>query len=276
MIRHLISSYNNLMTGKPLIGNMITSGICYGCGDALAQKIEKANGKRDKYDFSRMTVYTMFGFLCGGPAYYLWFKKLHHLDGVVKNFIIFRENNQISKNIARVYNKRLSHLRLSTTHDHVPEAIKDAIKKTGHFLTAEEELLISKLVDVRDPVVRSKTVMAIQIMADQFIFSALYPFYFIIITATLLALIKDMKERKKIENNEQNEKYVSKSIYEHAVESTQLSYKKWWQIYSADLMVFPMIQLVNFAFIPPHLNVMYISVVNIFWNAYLCYVGSEH
>jgi len=276
MIRFVISSYNHFMTTKPMIGNMLTSGVCYGAGDVLAQKIEKHQGKRKYYDFSRIGIYASFGFLFGGPAYYLWFKKLHHLDGVVKNFIIYRENNLISKNIARVYNRRLAHLRLSNTPEQMPEAIKDTIKKTGHFLTPEQELLISKLVDVKDPIVRSKTVMAIQIMADQFIFSALYPFYFVILTGSALALVNDFKERIKNAKRLNPVELNQKSLIQHLKDSANISYKKWWQIYSADLMVFPMIQLINFAFIPPHLNVVYLSVVNIFWNAYLCYVGSEH
>jgi hypothetical protein len=274
---HLFRIYNRYIESNPFTGNCITSGICYGAGDALAQTIEKKSGKREKYDFARMATYGAFGLFFGGPAYYLWFKKIHHMDAIIKNFMIHRENKYVAKQIQRVYTMKLKIIRFNNKDSSTGSSVKKHVEKHGRFLNETEEEMIKKLVDVNDPIVKSKTTMGMQILADQFVFSALYPFYFIMISGLMMTganLLKD-KDLEKKEGYRKFE-YIMHKYSQSFKTNGENSIKKWPVIYSTDLMVWPVLQIINFTFVPPHLNSIYVNVVNIFWNAFLCSVGGEH
>jgi hypothetical protein len=274
---YLFRTYNRFIESNPFIGNCVTSGVCYGAGDALAQTIEKKMGKREKYDFARMATYGAFGLCFGGPAYYLWFKKIHHMDAIIKNFMIHRENKYVANQIQRVYTMKLKKIRFSNTNSSTGSCVKQYVEKNGRFLNPEEEQMIKKLVDVNDPIVKSKTTMGMQILADQFVFSALYPFYFIMLSGLMMTgvnLTRD-KELKEKQGYQKLEHVVNK--FRDGIKSNgENSIKKWPIIYSTDLMVWPVLQIINFTFVPPHLNSIYVNVINVFWNAFLCSVGGEH
>ena len=274
----LFRNYNLFIEKKPLLANCATSGFCYGAGDALAQTIEKKMGKRKEYDFQRMFTYGLFGLCFGGPAYYFWFKKIHHMDHMIKNFMIFRENKYVANQIQRVYNMKLKKIRFSNKEGNTGTTVKEYIEKNGRFLNQEEEQMIKKLVDVNDPIVRSKTTMGSQILADQFIFSSLYPFYFILISGLMMTTGNLIKDKKLAEKKDSLDKglYVA-NVYKNSFKTNlDNSIKKWPVIYSTDLMVWPVLQIINFTFIPPHLNSIYVNFINIFWNSFLCYIGGEH
>lgn len=274
----IFKAYNVFIEKKPLLANCATSGFCYGAGDALAQTVEKKMGKRKEYDFQRMLTYGLFGLCFGGPAYYFWFKKIHHMDHMIKNFMIFRENKYVANQIQRVYNMKLKKIRFSNKEGNTGTTVKEYIEKNGRFLNQEEEQMIKKLVDVNDPIVRLKTTMGSQILADQFIFSSLYPFYFILISGLMMTTGNLMKDKKLADKKDSLDKglYVA-NVYKNSF-NTNLdnSIKKWPVIYSTDLMVWPVLQIINFTFVPPHLNSIYVNFINIFWNSFLCYIGGEH
>ena len=48
---------------------------------------------------------------------------------------------------------------------------------------------------------------------------------------------------------------------------------KWLTIFFTDCAIWPQLQMINFAFVPPHLQAVYVNVLNVFWNAFICYVS---
>ncbi len=43
----LLSLYNNALLSKPLLVTSLSTGVCYGTGDYIAQNIEINQGKRE-------------------------------------------------------------------------------------------------------------------------------------------------------------------------------------------------------------------------------------
>jgi len=121
------------------------------------------------------------------------------------------------------------------------------------------------------PIIRSKTILVSKIYADQFIFSVLYPIFFMITTGVMLENSKKedleyLKEHKMI-----NTEKIKKS-FDKAVTNVKDKFAK---IYVTDCAVWPLIQMANFAFIPGHLQPIFVNTVNIFWNAFICYVSQD-
>ncbi|ODV65451.1 hypothetical protein HYPBUDRAFT_114012 [Hyphopichia burtonii NRRL Y-1933] len=67
----LYSKYNQLLTRRPLLTNIITTGALFGTGDYLAQKI--SNGKFDSARLARAMVY---GSIFFAPIGTKWYKTL--------------------------------------------------------------------------------------------------------------------------------------------------------------------------------------------------------
>ena len=63
-----------------------------------------------------------------------------------------------------------------------------------------------------------------------------------------------------------------KNSFSDSVENVK---KKFLNIYITDCAVWPLVQMANFAFIPPHLQPIFVNGVNIFWNAFLCYSSQD-
>ncbi|CDW75552.1 sym1p [Stylonychia lemnae] len=62
---------------------------------------------------------------------------------------------------------------------------------------------------------------------------------------------------------------MSGHTFEHSI--NQVS-KKLWPTYCTSLKIWPLISVLNFAFVPPHFQVFFVNVFSVFWNAYLSYV----
>lgn len=88
------------------------------------------------------------------------------------------------------------------------------------------------------------TIKAIKILADQIIFSSLYTLFFLSAIPTFTG--------------------------------EKVSYSKFPEIYITDWKVWPLLQLINFTFIPPYLQPIYVNLFNIAWNAYLSYSIGGH
>ena len=51
---------------------------------------------------------------------------------------------------------------------------------------------------------------------------------------------------------------------------------KYLTIYVTDCAVWPLIQIGNFAFVPAIYQPIFVNFINIFWNAFICYVAQGH
>lgn len=51
--------------------------------------------------------------------------------------------------------------------------------------------------------------------------------------------------------------------------------KSYWTALSANWMVWPWIQLVNFKFVPLHHRVLVVNIISIGWNCFLSMINSE-
>ncbi|KER24906.1 hypothetical protein T265_07530 [Opisthorchis viverrini] len=49
-----------------------------------------------------------------------------------------------------------------------------------------------------------------------------------------------------------------------------------WPAYIADMMLWPLLQAINFGFLPTRYRVTYIAVFTCLWNTYLCYLNFQH
>jgi hypothetical protein len=117
-----------------------------------------------------------------------------------------------------------------------------------------------------------KTILAGQVYADQFIFSAIYPVIFMMTTGIMI----DNTKKEDFEYIKEH-KFVN-------IQKIKDSYNKNWQnvkdkyltIYATDCAVWPLAQIANFAFIPSIYQPIYVNILNIFWNAFICFVSQGH
>ena len=121
-------------------------------------------------------------------------------------------------------------------------------------------------------VFRSKTILAGQVYADQFIFSLIYPIIFMMSTGLMLDNISP-EHWKYIKENKKFNFEMMKSSFDKNWENVK---NKYLTIYMTDCAVWPLIQIGNFAFVPAIYQPIFVNFINIFWNAFLCYVSQGH
>lgn len=243
----LLSLYNNSLKSKPLLITSLSTGVCYGAGDYIAQSIEKNQGKREEFDVKRLIVFSVFGIVGGGPVYYAWFSKIHNMPAFVEGIVKWNEKRTLTRHFRKELN---DHLLNNKIGDLSMKTFRNNYKL--HFDTIEK------------PIIRSKTILVAKIYADQFIFSVLYPVFFMMTTGVMLDLTNNANKRN--------------------FSGLSDSFKKAWtnvknkfiQIYVADCAVWPLVQMANFAFIPAHLQPIFVNIVNIGWNTFLSYVSQGH
>lgn len=236
---NLLSIYNKILKSRPLLITSISSGICYCAGDYIAQTIEKKQNKRNDYDYKRLAVFTTFGTFAGGPIYYAWFNKIHNMPIFIENIVKWNEKRILAKHFSNEFN---SDMNLKTF----------AFNYKKHIDTIEK------------PVIRSKTILVAQIYADQFIFSVIYPIFFMITTGVMLDVVHT------------KEKFTWNSFTD-SIKKAWINVKdKYFQIYVADCAFWPLAQMANFAFIPPHLQPIFVNILNIGWNTFLSYTSQGH
>jgi len=246
MFTRLLSGYNNALARRPILVTSLSTGFCYGSGDMLAQYIEKKQGTRVDYDYHRLAVFTGFGTMMAGPVYYSWFSKINKMPLFLENVVRWNQQRILTANFKKqlhehIYNKKLENFSMKQFREQFKHNF-DTIDK---------------------PLIRSKTVLVSKVYADQFIFSVIYPVFFMISTGMLLDLTKRDK---------------SKTILESFSDSIANVKAKFAKIYMADLAIWPLVQMANFAFIPAPIQPIFVNIVNIGWNAFLSYVsrGNGH
>jgi len=255
--------YSVAMERHPKIGTSLTTGVCYGLGDVLAQKIEKMQNKRTEYDWHRTLVFTVFGTVLGGPIYYAWFSKLAKTPALLERIVKYNEARILrdkfgAKIREAMYNKQIDTLSFKQFREECKE----------NFMRFEE------------PIVRSKTVLTAKILLDQFVFSTMYPIFFLITTGVMLktskplydSFFEDDPTKKKTLRDSCNKELLKKSFNDGITDVKN----KFMGIYLMDCAVWPMAQMINFSFMPQHLQAVYVNVLNIGWNTFLCYTSQSH
>lgn len=243
----ILSAYNKALQTKPLLITSLSTGACYCAGDYIAQTIEKKQGKRDTYDMQRLMVFTIFGVTCGGPIYYVWFSKIHNMPQFIENVVKWNERRVLTRHFQT---ELRNHLNTNNLDVLSMKTFRNNYK--AHFDTIEK------------PIIRSKTVLVAKIYADQFIFSVLYPVFFMMTTGVALDVVKSPEP-------------ITFDSFSNAVSKSWTNVKnKFVQIYIADCAVWPLAQMANFAFIPAHLQPIFVNFMNIGWNTFLSYTSQGH
>jgi hypothetical protein len=247
----MLSLYNKALQRSPLLVTSLTTSFCYGIGDGIAQKIEIHQGKREEYDKKRLVVFTIFGLAFGGPIYYAWFSKIDKMPFLIERIVKWNERRLLTQ-----------HFRSQLSQNLKNNTIENMSMK--NFRTQYK----NNFDNIEKPLIRSKTVLVAKIYADQFIFSVLYPIFFMITSGTMLH----------IANNHQE------NTLDSIVETTKVGFVKSWKnvkekfahIYVMDCALWPLVQMANFAFIPSHLQPIFVNMVNIGWNTFLSYASQNH
>lgn len=243
----LLGLYNGALQSKPLLVTSLSTGVCYGAGDYIAQTIEKNQGKRENYDLKRLTVFTIFGTVAGGPVYYAWFSKIHNMEIFIERIVKWNEKRTLANHFKIELHKHLS-----------SNSLGDLSMKTFRTNYKAHFDLIDK------PIIRSKTVLVAKIYADQFIFSVIYPIFFMMTTGVALDMVNQKEE-------------ITIQSFTNSVKKAWTNVKdKFAQIYVADCAVWPLAQMANFAFIPAHLQPIFVNFINIGWNTFLSYTSQGH
>ena len=243
----ILSAYNNALKAKPLLVTSLSTGVCYGLGDWIAQTIEKYQHKRDSYDIKRLGVFALFGTCAGGPVYYAWFSKIHNMPIFVENIVKWNEKRTLTRHFRQELNRHLENNDISSMS---MKNFRTSYK--AHFDIIEK------------PVIRSKTILVAKIYADQFIFSVLYPIFFMMSTGVMLDVVNEPDAR------------TPSGIIKSISKAWMNVKNKFIQIYVADCAVWPLAQMANFAFVPEHLQPIFVNVMNIGWNTFLSYTSQSH
>jgi len=243
----ILSIYNKSLQSKPLLVTSLSTGVCYGTGDYIAQSIEKKQGKREQYDLKRLAVFTIFGTIAGGPIYYTWFNKIHNMPAFIETVVRWNEKRTLTRYFKKELNEHL-----------LNNKIGDLSMKTFRINYKSHFDIIEK------PIIRSKTILVAKIYADQFIFSVLYPVFFMITTGVMLDFTNNPTERN-----------LSGLMNSFTKAWTNVK-NKFIQIYVADCAIWPLVQMANFAFVPTHLQPIFVNLMNIGWNTFLSYVSQGH
>lgn len=251
------------MESHPKIGTSLTTGACYGAGDLMAQKIEKNQGKRDSYDWHRTLTFTVFGTVFGGPIYYIWFKKLKNTPALLERIVKYNQTKILTNKFKKEFNKAIYENKLDNL------SFKE-------FRTKFRE----NFDNFEKPLIRSKTILTTKILLDQFIFSVFYPMFFLITSGMMVKTTKPLYdsifEKDEIKKKELRDKFNLELVKKSFDEGITDIKNKFLGIYVLDCAVWPMAQMINFSFVPQHLQPVYVNILNIGWNTFLCYTAQSH
>ena len=95
------------LNAKPLLVTSVSSCLCYCAGDQLAQYIELKTNKRNNMDYQRTINMTIFGLTIGGPLYYAWFKKVHHIDKLFELLVKWNYERQLKAKLVNSFTKHI-------------------------------------------------------------------------------------------------------------------------------------------------------------------------
>lgn len=244
----LLYSYNRLLKANPLTVTSLTTGFCYGLGDFLAQSLEIRQGKKDSYNTYRLAVMGVYGTFLGGPIFYAWFSRIDRIPQLLEKIVAWNEKRILVSHFSRELGERLNS--------------KNIIDMS---MTAFRQSYKANFDIIDKPIIRSKTILVAKIYADQFLFSPLYICFFLLSTG----LMMDFPNYK---SNQPIYPQFKKSL----LSTWQNVKSKFINIYVTDCAVWPLAQMANFAFVPSHLQPIFVNVVNVAWNTFLSYASQGH
>ena len=253
---YIFRAYSKLLNDKPFLTTSISSAICYGAGDLLAQQIEIKQNKKIVLEYRRTLIMTAFGMSIAGPLYCAWFQKIHHINKLFESLVKWNYKRQLKSKLVNTFSKHVRDNKITNL------SMKDFVKMN--------ETDFNKLNN--EVVFRSKTILAGQVYADQFIFSAIYPIIFIMSTGLMLDNLTSEHWNYIKENKKFNYEFIRNSFYKNW-ENVK---NKYITIYMTDCAIWPLIQIGNFAFVPSIYQPIFVNFINIFWNAFLSYVSQGH
>jgi hypothetical protein len=244
----ILSSYNRLLKANPLTVTSLTTGFCYGLGDFIAQTLEIRQGHKDSYNTYRLSVMGIYGTFLGGPVFYAWFSRIERIPKLLEKIVAWNEKRILVSHFSRELGERLTSKNIS---DMSMKAFRNNYKHNFE--------------EIDKPIIRSKTVLVAKIYADQFLFSPLYIGFFLLSTGLMMDL----------QNYD-----TSLSLYPQFQQSLRKTWEnmktKFVNIFVTDCAVWPLAQMANFAFVPPHLQPIFVNVVNVGWNTFLSYASQGH
>ena len=253
---YLFRAYTRALNGRPYLITSLTSGVCYGVGDILAQTIEIKQEKKKTIDFKRVGIMSGFGLTIGGPLYCAWFQKIHHINKFFEYLVKWNYQRQLQ---SKLTNSFKNHIRTGK--------IEDLSMK--NFIETNKEHFES----LNNPIAfKSKTILAGQVYADQFIFSAIYPIIFMMSTGIAIDISNSMDDNRDNEKNEYSLDFIENSVKKN----WQNIKNKYLTIYMTDCALWPLIQIGNFAFVSAIYQPIFVNFINIFWNSFLCYISQGH
>jgi len=234
----ILRGYNAAMERRPYLVTSLTTGVCYASGDLLAQYIEMKQGKRTTYDTLRTCVFGVFGTVFAGPIYCAWFRKIDKMPSLIDRVVRWNQKRLITRN-----------------------AFKD--------VTLGDKPVTIRLEAIEKPIIRSKTVLVCKVYADQFIFSVLYPIFFMVASGVMLDMARDTWPPS---DDEKKETITLLQSFTKAVDNVK---NKFVKIYVMDCALWPLVQMANFAFIPTAYQAVFVNAINVGWNAFLSYVSQD-
>lgn len=244
----LLSSYNQILKSKPLLVTSLTTGVCYSLGDFIAQTIEIKENKKNSYCYYRLCVMSIYGTIFGGPLYYAWFSKIERMPKLLQKIATWNEKRTLVQHFSRELSERMNSNSLS---DMSMTVFRNNYKETFNKMET--------------PLIRSKTILVAKIYADQFLFSPLYIIFFMMSTGVMMDTRNYNLKEPILPQLTQSFKQTFDEIR-----------KKFINIYVADCAVWPLAQMANFAFVPSHLQPIFVNIVNVAWNTFLSYASLGH
>lgn len=252
----LFRAYSRVLNDRPFLTTSLSSAFCYSIGDLLAQQIEIKQNKKSSVEFRRTFLMGAFGMGIAGPLYCAWFQKIHHINKLFETLVKWNYERQLKGKLVNTFTKHIKDNKITNM------SMKDFVKSNeNEFNRLNNEVVF-----------RSKTILAGQVYADQFIFSLIYPVIFMMSTGLMLDNISP-EHWKYIKENKKFNFEMMKSSFDKNWENVK---NKYLTIYMTDCAVWPLIQIGNFAFVPAIYQPIFVNFVNIFWNAFLCYVSQGH
>lgn len=247
----LLTAYNTFLKRFPILGTSISAGGCYILGDFVAQKVEIKLGERKEIDYHRLGVFGFFGTLVAGPIYYAWFNKLHDMPQILEKIVKWNKKRLVGRELLREFER------------HASKGTLEAMSMRKFIPKHSQQL--------ENAIVEKTTILVWKVLADQLFFSSTYPLIFMPGTYILLQNTKKEDLSYLMEHHHPNYSKIRTSFNE----SCENIKKKYFRIYASDWQFWPTAQMINFAFVQPHLQPVVTNMFNVGWNAYLCYVSQE-
>lgn len=251
----ILSSYqDNLENKTPMLTNVLTITGTYVAGQAISQMIT------GDYSLGNLAVYAAYGPI-GGLCYYYWFKVLDKVPGEM----LIRSNAYQDLFFKKVPNYLKDRLALSFNREvFISDAkVKGHVQKDGLDVPDGTQLPVmipeGTQIAIGSLNIQPKKIETInkwslkftKIFMDQFIFSSTY-------TAFLMVMIGLLSGK-------------GMGDIGHSLDQS------FWTIFKMDCMVWPIVQFVNFTYVPRWAQPVAVNVVNVAWNTYIALVlGAVH